>query len=923
MASRRGWIADFAGRVWETALDEKERSAAAAVLGPPFQDEVGRALVVAEACLGDAQARPPAEIAENMHERGLTTSAALEELVAPVVKRYRSDGAPWDRYWDVDVLHISLLELWAASRRAAVGETQAAAECARCFGIQKPETIQYLLQITDGSILGPSLADPVAFPATAAFFESPAGRAMLHEIAEVRSLDGYPGRPDLTAIRAGAALARRLKETNDAAVAAEVETWAATQKELLVGLSAYETELLAADAELLAWAEILDADRRNYHATFLTADALPNAGDTGTRAPGWMQDDVISGGYRMWHGHIAPYALWFATAESDEQSALFRSVAETGHLAFSVDEGGGTVGIDILLDPDHPEGALAVPFTYSVAYPSEAFELLHLAASGRVRLMLLELPSDDELTVIGAVGCRLPADLCRRLGSIAFDRLRGIEDPEELRRHVAGLVAADYAGATFHAVDQAKAEDLLLDLSATGDSAAQTWVEYRQARTDLAAAWAQASADLLDGADSTQSDAVVRRMARRCASSLEVARRTSEQSRSLDKKLADLAEGLPDDETAFVHLYEKDGYVGAAWLMRGPAHEPEYSRVDLSHVRLDVVRQAVDLWQTLGAAEHRDAAELLAALAEMLTVVVVPVVADLPDRVSRLILSPTPPFDALPLHAATVDGAGAACLLDLFDEVVYAPSLRSLNAIAARPPTPHGKALLVAHSGGELAERLTGPSQEAAVLSAIYGDAVVLLEEDASPDRVVKAVAGQPVVHIASHAFTSSQRWASGLLLEGASFGTATLTAARVVADCDFTSAAVVVLAGCRTGAHEERRRTRQTLRGVDGAFLTAGAKAVLSTLWEVGDATSLVFGVLFHALFSAGASLGQAHRIAVAYLRQRSWALDTELDSLPVVGRVEQLLDQARPAWRASLDAEEADSLSGWAAFKLTGAPW
>ena len=136
---------------------------------------------------------------------------------------------------------------------------------------------------------------------------------------------------------------------------------------------------------------------------------------------------------------------------------------------------------------------------------------------------------------------------------------------------------------------------------------------------------------------------------------------------------------------------------------------------------------------------------------------------------TRLIISPTPPLDLLPLHAVpvTIDGVGHA-LCEVFDEVTYMPTVRMLAATSDPPASASTSPLIVAHSGGVPGfPHIGGPALEAANLRALYPDARIITEHDAVPRTVLTAMTGSRTVHIASHAYTPSDRWANGLVLQG------------------------------------------------------------------------------------------------------------------------------------------------------------
>lgn len=266
---------------------------------------------------------------------------------------------------------------------------------------------------------------------------------------------------------------------------------------------------------------------------------------------------------------------------------------------------------------------------------------------------------------------------------------------------------------------------------------------------------------------------------------------------------------------------------------------------------------------------------------------------------TRLIISPTPPLDLLPLHAVpvTIDGVRHA-LCEVFDEVTYMPTVRMLAAISDQPVSTSTSPLIIAHSGGVPGfSRIGGPALEATNLRALYPDARIITERNAMPRTVLTAMTGSRTVHIASHAYTPSDRWANGLVLQGEGPSQAVLSAADILADGDLSGVELVVLNACRTGSHRSAARVIQTLRGLEAVFLARGAHAVISTFWEINDLTALVFATLLHASMAQGDPPGKAYRKAIAYLRREGWRRPACLEDSTY--RAETLLDRVKSTWR------------------------
>jgi CHAT domain-containing protein len=106
------------------------------------------------------------------------------------------------------------------------------------------------------------------------------------------------------------------------------------------------------------------------------------------------------------------------------------------------------------------------------------------------------------------------------------------------------------------------------------------------------------------------------------------------------------------------------------------------------------------------------------------------------------------------------------------------------------------------------------------------------------------------VVHYAGHAlFDDARPTQSALLLAAAPTGreSGTLTASKI-AQLELKGTPLVVLSACETS------RPRSDARGFAGlteAFLAAGAKGVVGSLWRVNDEPTRQLMVVFHQRFS------------------------------------------------------------------------
>jgi CHAT domain-containing protein len=142
------------------------------------------------------------------------------------------------------------------------------------------------------------------------------------------------------------------------------------------------------------------------------------------------------------------------------------------------------------------------------------------------------------------------------------------------------------------------------------------------------------------------------------------------------------------------------------------------------------------------------------------------------------------------------------------------------------------------------------------------------------------------------------------------------LSVAKLHRDADLGSVRLVVLSACDTGRSRSSWPQIQNYLSIDGAFLACGARAVVSSLWEVDDLAGLLFSLELHQHLTTGADVQAAFSAATEFLRSGAYArLD---ESSPEA----QQLDSGWPDWRQEVDemGTEFTDPYYWAVFKLSG---
>lgn len=229
------------------------------------------------------------------------------------------------------------------------------------------------------------------------------------------------------------------------------------------------------------------------------------------------------------------------------------------------------------------------------------------------------------------------------------------------------------------------------------------------------------------------------------------------------------------------------------------------------------------------------------------------------------------PFEALPL-------SGGRLVIE-HASVTYLPAAALL--LASRPPSgwrlPWQRQLLALAnpSGAATASSsflllgdqdwkpLPDAEREARAIAAVLpGNSTVASGVDARKALLLRQANEHTVVHLATHAVSDSEdSQRSRLLLAGAGMQAWEYLFRGEIASIPLQQVHLVTLSACETGhGRVVRGEGSQSLAN---AFLLAGARAAVSTLWKVEDAATAELMREFYAGLSAGLSKAEALRQA------------------------------------------------------------
>ncbi len=221
--------------------------------------------------------------------------------------------------------------------------------------------------------------------------------------------------------------------------------------------------------------------------------------------------------------------------------------------------------------------------------------------------------------------------------------------------------------------------------------------------------------------------------------------------------------------------------------------------------------------------------------------------------------------------------------------------LFSLPSVGALPYLPLERAraqaqdaLVMAYASPVGLAPLQAADAEAAAAAAALGTQP-LLGENASETALRSGAPGRGIIHLAAHGQLNSTAPLFSRLLLAPGEGNDGSLEVHEVYGLDLQEADLITLSACQTDLGQ--LNAGDDVTGLSRAFLYAGARSVVASLWSVDDAATSALMGAFYANLAKG--VGKAQALAAAQSAVRD--------------------DPAHPEWRAPYY---------WAAFVLSGDP-
>ncbi|MEW1870700.1 CHAT domain-containing protein [Streptomyces caelestis] len=389
------------------------------------------------------------------------------------------------------------------------------------------------------------------------------------------------------------------------------------------------------------------------------------------------------------------------------------------------------------------------------------------------------------------------------------------------------------------------------------------------------------------------------------------------------ERLVDDLTVLGSDDRVFVHVLTGVEGLRLLWA-RTASGRTRTGMQEVPDVPLERFAEQTVEWVRDDHSENKRRAldELLVPFAETLTALL------RGEGARSVVLRPSGLFSLLPLHVLPVPSQGTGRLLDDLFEVTYAPSLSALAALDHRPLLLPGGCGFVGYAAND---NLRGLPKEERVLRQLYGgDLTSYKDEHAVASEVFRLGRTASFLHISGHGGVHGDPYATAVSLAPENRASqdgyeGELSLGRVLAEGDFDSLRLAVLATCDSGRHSLTRQALPRVRTLDTAFVARGVRAVVSTLWPLSDLICPVFTAVLHAhLKNEAGTLGDAFRAAIRYLRHEEWEHAPRTDTL---AEAEAALSAADRGWRAGIkrfrECAGSEWTQEWAVWKAGGVLW
>lgn len=345
------------------------------------------------------------------------------------------------------------------------------------------------------------------------------------------------------------------------------------------------------------------------------------------------------------------------------------------------------------------------------------------------------------------------------------------------------------------------------------------------------------------------------------------ARDLQDRLRSVPLRLPELQKRLPDD-TLLLEYWQGEHAIG---LLRVRRDRVDFSYRELAEADLQALRALPGKLSDSGSQDWKETAAaasrllLPGGLNEARRLVIVP-----DGELARI------PFEALPQGGKLLLETESISYLPFASGFRGGPEPRAFSPpwhkmlVAFADPRPGAGAGSLAMSAEET-QRLPDAGREVEEIAAALGGTSELHRNADARKEYLNAGphAGAPFLHLATHAFADPADPERSYVLFSPAPGAAGFDYLflKEAASLNGKGLAMVTVSACDSGAGQSVRG--EGVQSFSAAFLAAGARATVTSLWRVGDRPSAELMQRFYRNLSQGATLSDALRNAkLAFLR-------------------------------------------------------
>ncbi|HEX7152288.1 MAG TPA: CHAT domain-containing protein [Thermoanaerobaculia bacterium] len=192
--------------------------------------------------------------------------------------------------------------------------------------------------------------------------------------------------------------------------------------------------------------------------------------------------------------------------------------------------------------------------------------------------------------------------------------------------------------------------------------------------------------------------------------------------------------------------------------------------------------------------------------------------------------------------------------------LIYSPSASALRFLEAKETPVEGRALVIGNPDSGL-PALPGSAREATTVAREFGTTPIIGSQ-ASEDLLYRLGGQIDLLHVAAHGqFDAVKPLRSHLALAKSATHDGKLEVQEILSDLDLGGVNLVVLSACQTAAGQ--RGGGDDVVGLTRAILYAGSPGVISTLWDIDDASSAVLMAELYRRLRTGTPAAEALREA------------------------------------------------------------